>query len=241
MLEPSQVRIQFTEQNAHNELSPGCEEVAMPLDEDGPDPQPPPAGSGEFTPAPRASDADREAALERLRTAFVDGLLTDEEFDQRAHAALTARSTGGLERLLVDLPLTSATSTPSTTSDQPVRFTMAILGETQRRWRWRVAPRLTAVCVLGGCVLDLRAATFTAPVTTITAVAVLSGVDVLVPPGVRVELSVYGLFGDAGSLVPEQDLPPDAPLVRVRCFALLGGVEAKPRLRRDMRAIDPRR
>jgi hypothetical protein len=89
--------------------------------------------------------------------------------------------------------------------------------------------------------LDLRAASFTAPVTAITAVAVLSGVDVLVPPGVRVELSVSGLFGSADSLLPEQDLPPDAPLVRARCFALLGGVEAKPRLRRDMRAIDPRR
>jgi hypothetical protein len=91
--------------------------------------------------------------------------------------------------------------------------------------------------VLGGCVLDLRAASFTAPVTTITAVTVLSGVDVLVPPGVRVELSVYGLFGSADSLLPEQHLP-DTPLVRARCFALLGGVEAKPRLRRDMRAID---
>jgi hypothetical protein len=144
-----------------------------------------------------------------------------------------------LERLLVDLPLTSATSTtPSSASDRPVRFTVAILGETQRRWRWRVAPRLTAVGVLGGCMLDLRAATLTAPVTTITAVTVLSGVDVLVPPGVRVELSVYGLFGSADSLLPEQDLPPDAPVVRVRCFALLGGVEAKPRLRRDMRAVD---
>jgi hypothetical protein len=141
--------------------------------------------------------------------------------------------------LLVDLPLTSATSTtPSTASDRPVRFTVAIWG---RPTALAVAGGATAgpVGVLGGCVLDLRAASFTAPVTTITAVTVLSGVDVLVPPGVRVELSVYGLFGSADSLLPEQDLPPDAPLVRVRCFALLGGVEAKPRLRRDMRAIDP--
>jgi hypothetical protein len=140
--------------------------------------------------------------------------------------------------LLVDLPLTSATSTtPSTASDRPVRFTVAIWG---RPTALAVAGGATAgpVGVLGGCVLDLRAATLTAPVTTITAVTVLSGVDVLVPPGVRVELSVYGLFGSADSLLPEQHLPPDTPLVRARCFALLGGVEAKPRLRRDMRAID---
>src|SRR4029453_14601855 len=166
----------LTEQSAHNELSPGWEEDAMPLDDDVPDPQPP-DGSGELTPAPRASDADREAALERLRTAFVDGQLTDEEFDQRAQAALTARSQGQLERLLVDLPLSAAPSTtPSTASDRPARFTVAILGETQRRWRWRVAPRLTAVSVLGSCVLDLRAATLTAPATPTTAGTVLSGV-----------------------------------------------------------------
>ncbi|MFL5880034.1 MAG: hypothetical protein ACJ782_08055, partial [Actinomycetota bacterium] len=78
------------------------------------------------------------------------------------------------------------------------------------------------VGVLGGCVLDLRAASFTAPVTTITAVTVLSGVDVLVPPGVRVVLSVYGLFRSADSLLPEQHLPPDTPLVRARCFCPLG-------------------
>jgi hypothetical protein len=118
----------------------------------------------------------------------------------------------------VDLPLTSATSTtPSTASDRPVRFTVAIWG---RPTALAVAGGATAgpVGVLGGCVLDLRAATLTAPVTTITAVTVLSGVDVLVPPGVRVELSVYGLFGSADSLLPEQDLPPDAPVVRVRCL-----------------------
>jgi hypothetical protein len=108
--------------------------------------------------------------------------------------------------LLVDLPLTSATSTtPSTASDRPVRFTVAIWG---RPTALAVAGGATAgpVGVLGGCVLDLRAASFTAPVTTITAVTVLSGVDVLVPPGVRVELSVSGLFGSADSLLPEQHL-----------------------------------
>jgi hypothetical protein len=212
----------------------------MPLEDDGPDRQLP-VGGGDLTPAPRASDADRDTALERLKAAFVDGQLSDKEFDQHAHAALTARSTSQLERLLMDLPPSPVDSTtPGTANDRPVRFTVAILGETERRWRWRVAPRLTAVSVLGRCVLDLRAATFTAPVTTITAVTVLSGVDVLIPPGVRVELSVYGLFGGANSLVPQQELPADAPLVRVRCFALAGGVQAKPKLRRDMRAVDPR-
>jgi hypothetical protein len=35
--------------------------------------------------------------------------------------------------------------------------------------------------------------------------------------------------------MPEQDLPPDAPLVRVRLFGVLSGVETKPKFRFEMR------
>jgi hypothetical protein len=110
-----------------------------------------------------------------------------------------------------------------------------VLGDTERRWRWTVARRSTAVALLGACRLDLRGAKFSAPVTTITAVAVAGGIDVVVPPGVRVELSLYGLLCDAANLMPEQDLPPDAPLVRVRLFGVLSGVETKPKFRFEMR------
>jgi hypothetical protein len=41
--------------------------------------------------------------------------------------------------------------------------------------------------------LDLRAAELTAPVTTIIAVAYRSRIDVLVPPGVRLELDGFGV------------------------------------------------
>jgi uncharacterized membrane protein len=40
-----------------------------------------PLEQGELTPAPKASDADRDTALERLRDAFAEGRLTDDEFD----------------------------------------------------------------------------------------------------------------------------------------------------------------
>lgn len=207
----------------------------MPADEhEQADQHSPPATQGS-TPPPKASDAERDAALERLREAFVDGRLTDDEFDQRARSALSARTTGDLERLFVDLPTASLPSKALATGDRPVRLTLGILGDVTRRWRWRIAPRSTAVALLGACRLDLRAANLSAPVTTITAVAVVGGIDVVVPPGVRVEQSVYGLFCDATNLVPEQDLPPDAPVVRVRLFGVLGGVETKPKFRFEMR------
>ena len=52
----------------------------------------------------RASDADRDAVAERLRTAAVEGRLEPEELEQRLHAALRARTYGELNGLLADLP-----------------------------------------------------------------------------------------------------------------------------------------
>jgi Domain of unknown function (DUF1707) len=201
----------------------------MPADEHA-DQEPPPQDHG-LTPSQRASDAERDNALDRLRDAFADGRLTDDEFDQRGRAALNARTTGELERLLGDLPVASTNRQAPASGERPVRLTVGVLGDTWRRWRWRVAPRSAAVALLGGCRLDLRGAKLSAPVTTITAVGVVGAFDVVVPPGVRVELNVYGLLCDAEDLVPEQDLPFDAPLVRVRLMGVLSGVATKPRFR----------
>jgi hypothetical protein len=209
----------------------------MPADEHAD--QPPPWEDHGLTPSPKASDAERDTALERLRDAFADGRLTDDEFDQRARAALHARTTAELEQLFIDLPATASTTpttpVPAARTKRPVHLTVGVLGNTWRRWRWQIAPRSAAVALLGGCRLDLRAATLTAPVTTITAVGLAGGIDVVVPPGVRVELNAYGLLCDAANRVPEQDLPPDAPLVRVRLFGVLSAIETKPKFRFETR------
>jgi hypothetical protein len=52
----------------------------------------------------RASDADRERAVERLRQAATEGRLLTEEFEQRLEAALSARTYAQLDALVADLP-----------------------------------------------------------------------------------------------------------------------------------------
>jgi hypothetical protein len=52
----------------------------------------------------RASDADREAVVDRLRVAAGEGRLEPEELEQRVDDALRARTYGDLEELLADLP-----------------------------------------------------------------------------------------------------------------------------------------
>jgi hypothetical protein len=52
----------------------------------------------------RASDADRERAVERLRRAATEGRLLTEELEQRLEAALSARTYAQLDALVADLP-----------------------------------------------------------------------------------------------------------------------------------------
>jgi len=52
----------------------------------------------------RASDAEREAVLQRLMRAMQDGRLTPEEFEERAAAAYAARTHAELVPLTRDLP-----------------------------------------------------------------------------------------------------------------------------------------
>jgi Domain of unknown function (DUF1707) len=63
-------------------------------------PQEPAAGGGRL----RASDAEREQALETLKTAFVHGRLARDELDARVGRALTARFRADLAALTADIP-----------------------------------------------------------------------------------------------------------------------------------------
>lgn len=51
----------------------------------------------------RASDVDRDIAVQALGSAYADGRLTREEYDERAEAATGARTLGMLAPLLEDL------------------------------------------------------------------------------------------------------------------------------------------
>jgi Domain of unknown function (DUF1707) len=52
----------------------------------------------------RASDADRDAVVDRLRDAAGEGRLEPDELEQRVDLALRARTYGDLSELLADLP-----------------------------------------------------------------------------------------------------------------------------------------
>ncbi len=186
------------------------------------------SGSG---PAIRASDRDREAGLQRVQEAFAEGRLDDAEFDERMRAALTARTQAELDVLLADLPATRPAPgpAPATAGRGPGRFAIALKSSVRRAGRWRVPERHTTVVYKGDGWLDLRAAELSGPVTTFVAVAYKSRVVILVPPGVRVEMTGFGVTQGPDDEDPGYRLPVDAPVIHVRGLAYKGTVEITTR------------
>jgi hypothetical protein len=52
----------------------------------------------------RAADVDRDRAVGFLTTAYTEGRLTKEEYDERVETALSARTYSDLDRVVTDLP-----------------------------------------------------------------------------------------------------------------------------------------
>jgi hypothetical protein len=177
----------------------------------------------------RASDQDRDEATHRLQAAFAEGRLDDAEFDRRMRAALTAVTRPELDKLSADLPATPAAA-PAVAGPKPGRFAVAYKNSVRRGGRWRVPDRFTPVVYKGSGWIDLRAAELTEPVTTVVAIAYKSRIDILVPPGVRVEMDGFGVSkGWSAEEEWETRLPADAPVVHIRGLAYKGTIETRTR------------
>jgi len=67
----------------------------------------------------KASHTEREQVVVTLKSAFVHGRLTKDEFDARAGQALTARTRGELAALTGDLPVSPHVALPARSPSRP--------------------------------------------------------------------------------------------------------------------------
>ncbi|MEU9924512.1 DUF1707 domain-containing protein [Streptomyces griseoluteus] len=196
----------------------------------------------------RASDADRERVAEILRDGLAEGRLDMAEFEERLDAAYRARTYGELAPLTSDLP---AAAPPASFTKRPVddgswasrivggegtsTGAVAVLSGFQRKGRWTVPKKFTCFAFMGGGEIDLREAFFADREVEISCVAVMGGLEVIVPPGVEVVVRGIGIMG--GFEHPDRDEPgdPGAPRVIISGFAFWGGVGVERKLTRAER------
>lgn len=185
-------------------------------------------GGGDQAGGIRASDAERDATVERLSTATGTGRLTLEEFSQRMEQATAAKTRAELDRLVADLPAdTGEGAAGSTVAAQAPAgrpsWHVSPVGGFSVRGPWRMDRHVISISIVGGARLDLSQAQLAAPEVTLTKVSLVGGVWVEVPQGVRVQVSGFSLVG--GTRIAGGPEPgPGAPTVRINAFSVVGGV-----------------
>jgi hypothetical protein len=175
----------------------------------------------------RASDAEREAVVEQLRVASVEGRLTLAELTDRTEAAYTATTQAELAMLTSDLPAAGPAPAPPVPAGEvrKRRWFVGIMGDSKRRGKWRIDQELGAVAVMGDVLLDLREAEVRTDTVDVTAVSVMGDVKIIVPDGVNVDLDGVAIMGDKKVDVLEAAPGMNVPVVRVRAYAVMGDVK----------------
>jgi hypothetical protein len=178
------------------------------------------------TPPVRASDDERHRVVELLGEHAAAGRLTLAELEERVGHAYAATSQGELAELTRDLPAlaeSSWTARPAATTR--AQWLFAIMGGSTRRRAHRLASRVNLVSVMGGDDLDLREIELEGGELVINAFCLMGGPDIYLPDSVDVEVTGMAIMGgneERGSRRPPR---PGAPLIRIRAFALMGGVD----------------
>ncbi|MGW5800380.1 DUF1707 SHOCT-like domain-containing protein [Streptomyces bacillaris] len=207
-------------------------------------PATPPAArvpSAEFAPADslRASDADRDRTADILREALAEGRLTADEHAERVDLVYRAKTVGELQPLVRDLPAAGggpAGARPASgpyasgpeVPDGPTDNLVAVFSSAVRKGRWRVGARTNAFSLFGSVEIDLTEALFGQRLTVINATSIFGSVEIRVPQNVTLRGTGSGVLGSFEIRAAESD-DPEAPVVVVNGYAVLGSVEAKPK------------
>jgi hypothetical protein len=192
-------------------------------------------GDDARVPDVRVSDAEREAAMDRLRDGAAEGRLTFEELADRVEAAAAAVTREELERLTDDLPAAPARSPSRETA--PTRAS-TVFGDVSRTGAWTVPAAGKWATLFGDVMLDLREARVTVPEVRIGAGTCFGDVELLVPEGVEVDVRSWTVFGDVKQETAEE-APPGAPRILLAGGSVFGDVRVRARRLRERRRLDP--
>jgi hypothetical protein len=105
------------------------------------------------------------------------------------------------------------------------------MGAAVRKGPWTAPRQLHVLAVMGGAELDFREAQFGPGVSTVTVFATMGAVEIIVPPGIRVESDGFALMGgfeQSGGSTAAAD--PSMPMLRISGIAIMGAVEITVRL-----------
>ncbi|MFI6145122.1 DUF1707 domain-containing protein [Streptomyces sp. NPDC051109] len=194
----------------------------------------------------RASDADRDRIAHILADALAEGRLTADEHSERLDSLYALKTVGELEVLVRDLPAPGGPAAaapaygqrpapapaPAAGQAAVAETVVAVCSSSTRKGRWRPGAHTRVVCVLGDVTIDLTEAVFEQQLTEIDVTSVLGNVEITVPENVTLRGYGSGVLGnfEVHGEGRADTTDPNAPVVIIRGFSLLGNIEARPKL-----------
>ena len=170
----------------------------------------------------RASDADRQAAVERLEQALAEGRLSAEEFRLRSEAAYAATTTAALRPLLADLPDQPAPA--EVVGRHAPANVVNVMGDV--RLSASELPRRVGT-VLGNIRIDLRDLRSSDERVELDLWTVLGDIDVILPEGMDGELEGFAVLGNRRIELAPVPRTPGTPRVVVRAHVVLGDLRLR--------------
>jgi hypothetical protein len=162
-----------------------------------------------------ASDAERDHAVERLRTAVGEGRLTLEEFTERVEQAQSARTDIELAALSRDLPAARAGAAAGVEVQPAAERHRAFCSRISRSGPWSLPGHSAYSSIFGTIDLDLRQARLSADESEIDVYNLFGTVTVIVPEGVEVSVDGGGIFASQVVDSPQTPPVPGAPKLRI--------------------------
>lgn len=179
----------------------------------------------------------REEAIQSLSRRFAGDELTLDDFEERLDRVIRAANAAEVDAAVGDLspspvgppdraPRGAVAPEPPSSGDR--QYILAVMSGNTRAGAWTPARKVLSYAFWGGVELDFREAQLPPGTTEVLAIAVMGGVEIIVPPDVGVEVDGFALMGGLEQL----HQPPartGAPRLKITGFALMGGVEVTAR------------
>lgn len=159
------------------------------------------------------------------------GDITLSEFSEFSEQIWHAKTRAELDAIFAELRRTHSANVVAVGPKPAIREvstgrTQSWFGDLNRRGRWDASGGVDILAVCGDVLLDLREALINSDATTVKVSTVMGDVRLVVPPGVRVEVSGSRILGDL-SLDDGNYAAPYGPLIRLRADTVAGDVKVR--------------
>lgn len=179
----------------------------------------------------------RQRVIDHLAEHYAYDNLNETQLEDRLERAARAATLEELRELVADLPAlrpeTGMAPAPGggerAGAVRDRQAVVAVMSGAARKGRWTPPKKLVVVAVMGGVELDFREARFGTGITEIQIFTMMGGVEIIVPPGVDVDMGGMAFMGAFDERPDNTPVDPSAPIIRIGGFAMMGGVEVSYR------------